>query len=430
MCFAIRLMIGIILGLCVSALSGTTIYRWPEVTPLQKHFHFANAHEANADVYIHGLDGKPLYLLKCRTGEYEGDPDFNYSGDFQCRLISLYEDALSTSMTENPFATTDHETRARVFAEELWGQCGDYPEYGRVRHFRLLGMKLTFKFSEVIFDRKQGRSSRAGDEGVSLRSFGFDVQVNPDKDALSVIAEPVPFAEPLFRSKENPNELYRKCDTLVPAHVPGVISEEYIRSAGLGPPYPQIVPIEKTTTIRGKPSPVHFRFPDEPIPPEARAVYLPILDANGKTAYELECSAYNVPIGEGRIDRYGIVCGLFATGERVNLLGDSLDRYSRMSNAQILADQLYGKCADYPQWGATREFRLRGFQLTMQFRNARFTEGEFADHALKQVDLNIKVERDPTATAPVALPSKYVYWGFLDRPNACEKVFVNPRLEE
>jgi len=199
---------------------------------------------------------------------------------------------------------------------------------------------------------------------------------------------------------------------------------------GLQPPYPKVLPVQRTIRVSGNPKATEFKFADSPIPVEARVVSVPIPDLSGNIAYEFECSAYNVPIGEGRIDRYGISCGLFAAGKTVNLLGDTVDPYSRMSRAHILPSQFYGKCADYPQWGALREFRLRGFQLTMRFTDPVFTEGDFSDHAIKRVDLLLKVEPDPTALAPVALPSEYVYWGFSDQGNTCENIFVNPNLRQ
>jgi hypothetical protein len=95
-----------------------------------------------------------------------------------------------------------------------------------------------------------------------------------------------------------------------------------------------------------------------------------------------------------------------------------------MSRANIAPGQLYGKCATYPEWGAVRHFRLRGFELTLEFRNPVFTWGEYAKHAIKTFDLHVQVRPDPSATSPMAGPSKYIFWGFLPRAHPCEKVFV------
>jgi hypothetical protein len=44
----------------------------------------------------------------------------------------------------------------QVHGDDLTGACGRYPEFGRVRHFRLRGMRLTLAFSQVVADRKLG----------------------------------------------------------------------------------------------------------------------------------------------------------------------------------------------------------------------------------------------------------------------------------
>src|SRR5207253_255266 len=76
---------------------------WPAVEPLEKTFHFPDARGAQATVMIRGTDGRDLYKLECHTWRYEGDPDFDYSGDFECRLTSLYsKESYSTLLTDDP----------------------------------------------------------------------------------------------------------------------------------------------------------------------------------------------------------------------------------------------------------------------------------------------------------------------------------------
>jgi hypothetical protein len=141
-------------------------------------------------------------------------------------------------------------------------------------------------------------------------------------------------------------------------------------------------------------------------------------DTKGTLAYEFQCSGYNVP-GLGKIDRYGLSCGLFMTSSPINLLQDAIDPYSRMNMAEVLPQQLKDACALYPDWGATRVFRLRGFALTLRFSNPIFASSDFQWGALKQVDLSLSVIPDDWATEPVAPAPKYAYWGFLPNPHAC-----------
>jgi len=175
---------------------GQTVYQWPAVLPLEKTFYIEDAGLASVDVSIAGTDKKPLYRLSCRgRGKFHEDTSFDYSGDFECRLTSLYsKDHYSTLLTEDPRQERDWESRGRFGSEEVVGQCEHYPEYGRLRHFRLRGMKLTLELNNIGFYR--GR--RPGDSKNTdlLKSFRFVVRVGPDPTALSTIAEDVPFVDP------------------------------------------------------------------------------------------------------------------------------------------------------------------------------------------------------------------------------------------
>ncbi len=181
---------------------GQTVYQWPAVLPLEKTFYIEDAGLASVDVSIAGTDKKPLYRLSCRgRGKFHEDTSFDYSGDFECRLTSLYsKDHYSTLLTEDPRQERDWESRGGFMAYELVGQCEHYPEYGRLRHFRLRGMKLTLELDNIGFYR--GR--RPGDSKNTdlLKSFRFVVRVGPDPTALSTIAEDVPFVDPPPPSKE------------------------------------------------------------------------------------------------------------------------------------------------------------------------------------------------------------------------------------
>jgi hypothetical protein len=195
-----------------SPLSAETLgKKWPSVTPLKESFHFKDAANAGAKISISGVNGKPLYIIECHTYHYQ-DPDFDYSGDFECRLKSLYSlDAHSTLFSDVAKQTRDWESRARFLNQELVGKCANYPEYGSVRHFRLRGMEITLsvrnpKFEETI-GMKRGRPQ--------LKSFDFDIGVKPDRRATRSIAEPVPYIEPPFANPNDSNDFTLKCDKVL-----------------------------------------------------------------------------------------------------------------------------------------------------------------------------------------------------------------------
>ena len=412
--------------------------RWPAVKPVSEIYHFSDASPAVVNLIIRSVDDTPLYQLRC-IPLFEG-PHHSIEV-LECYLNSPHsdDDPEASLLNEDPLDRAAWHSRGEIRASELAEACGDYPEYGRVRNFRFRGMKLTLKLSQVeLISIPNPTPSQRGKPERPLmhafRQFRLAVKVEPDPNAVSSIAEPPSFARPPYAPKnpsdpDDPVGFSASCETIIPAHVPGVVTEEYVRKEGLGGPYPAIAPVNKSFAIVGTSEPRRFMFPDAPLPSEAMVVYLPIHSVDGKIEYKFECSAYNVPTEEGRIDRHGIVCGLFAHGKKVNLLGDSVDPYSRMTRAQILPDQLYGSCGDYPEWGTLRQFSLRGFHLRLRFSDPVFTQGEFAEHALQRVNLDVKIEPDPTAVAPVALPIKYIYWWFLKPTNTCNKILVIPHKE-
>jgi len=200
----------LLFSVCIGQAS---IEAWPIVVPLKQSMVFPDARKAEARFTIVSGEGKLLYLMECHTSAYEGDPDFDYSGDFECRLTSKYsKEVYSTLLTDNPQQRRDWQSRGRFLAEELVGKCADYPEYGRVRHFRLRGMKLTLAMSDLKFKANNGKGGR--EQRPQLNSFRFDIQVEPDSTAKSAIAEPAPFAEPPRTHPENPKDTALNCEVV------------------------------------------------------------------------------------------------------------------------------------------------------------------------------------------------------------------------
>lgn len=400
--------------------SAEKTFSWPAVGTMRRSFNFPEARNALLELPILGVNSKPLYLLSCRGRDLHHDPDFEYTGDFECRLKSLYStDRYSTLLTYNPLQERSWESRGRFISESLYGQCADYPEYGRVRHFRLRGMKLTVELSRITFER----AHRPGDleESELLKSFRLEVAIERDPSALSTIAEDVPFAEPPSLPLNGDVVRGYACAEVRSNHIRGEVSKEYIKRHGLEPPYPRIESVTRKANLPGQNT--EFQFADAPLPRAAQGFYMPIRDDRSEILYEFECSSTE-PINE-----WGISCGLFEKGKGTNLLLDSIDPYSRLDPATILPDQLDSKCAIYPDWGAVRVFRLRGFRLQLALKDAVFAPGRSSSSGktLKSVGLIAHVEQDPSATAPVAEPPRYAYWGFLGRGHSCEEPIPIPQ---
>jgi hypothetical protein len=190
-------------------------FDWPVIRAFTKTVLIPKASEASLIAELVDMNGKPVYRLECHTAAYEGDPGFDYSGDFECRLVSLYsKDAYSTLLTDNPQQSRDWESRGRFLVEELVGKCRSYPEYGATRHFRLRGMKITLSLREI---RLSGMSTTKSDGGSrpKLVSFRFNVSAQIDRTATSEIAEPVPFLNPPFARTDDAKDTSRKCDVVL-----------------------------------------------------------------------------------------------------------------------------------------------------------------------------------------------------------------------
>jgi hypothetical protein len=396
---------------------------WPRIAPLKKSYTFPDMSNPVVDLVIPAADGTPLYRLECRSGDaYEGK-DFDYSGDLECRLNSAAgKDAYRTLLTYQPVQPRDWESRARFLVSDVEGRCGDYPEYGRVRTFRLRGMRLRLSLGFMahgsLFPSNPGHPASA--------AMRFSIEARPDPAALSQIAEDVPYLDPVVAE---PTPGTRTCVPVVPKHVAGAPSTDSVRQR-LGPPFPSIASTEANREIpppKGL-TPTKLLHLD-PYPPDAPAdtqlVYLPIRSSAGAPAYAFECADYGP-----KLDRAGFRCGLFLEGQDINLLEDDADPYTRRSRAHFLARQLQGKCGEYPEWGAVRHFHLRGMQLTVELSGMRFSppeKGADADEEiLERARIRVRVEPEPSASSPVALPSRILDWDNAAGPGTCTQVLVNP----
>jgi len=207
-CFSyFRTAVALLLGfLLLRPAQGT---QWPTITPLVLRYRFGSMQDAKLRVTIQLENGKPQYTLECysfQTAPQTGE--FMYSGDFECRLHSVdNKDRESTLLTELADADKDWESRGRFLAEQLVPPCGSYKNLGRERSFRLRGFRLYLDLSNTAFDdRKESFSGTR----PALKSFDFEVRVEPDSTATSAIAS----TPTLPRLDTLPKQCQKAFDTL------------------------------------------------------------------------------------------------------------------------------------------------------------------------------------------------------------------------
>jgi hypothetical protein len=190
------------------------------------------------------------------------------------------------------------------------------------------------------------------------------------------------------------------------------MTDKYVKELGLQPPYRVVAKMTKNVQIdpnrEGYVNPAFLTTG-----PVRRFAQVQVNDKDGNPAYDFECDAYRI-VGDKipQIAGDGLTCGLFMSGDHTNLLLDSVDPYSRMCPAIILAKQLQDPAARDPEWGTTRHFSLRGLSLTLRFSNPVFGKDEFRNPTLIRSGLTIEVEPDPHAETPVAKPPTSSYSGF------------------
>jgi hypothetical protein len=156
---------------------------YPVISSIQQTFDVPNASDANVSLNIKSVAGIALYQLQCHSAGYAGDPVFDYSGDFECRLSSIQSrDTYSTLLTEDAHQSRDWESRGRFFAADLRGVCSRIPEFGASRTFKLRGMSLTLQITDAVFS-----------EVGKLISLKLTVAARPESKARRPIAEIVPF---------------------------------------------------------------------------------------------------------------------------------------------------------------------------------------------------------------------------------------------
>jgi hypothetical protein len=197
-----RAIVGVLL---LSSSPVAAIASFPEVVPLDARFTFQRPEQANLKVgiLITGTGGtEDGYTLECHTwrqSERSIRSDFDYSGDFECRLLALNGDnPIPTLLGHEIPMVRDWDSRGRFFAEQLVGKCGEHPDYGRTRTFKLRGMRLTLTIqdAEVQLESVDHQSPLRHDV---LGRFVFKVQVAPDSAARSMVAEPPTYSEPIVR---------------------------------------------------------------------------------------------------------------------------------------------------------------------------------------------------------------------------------------
>lgn len=176
----------------------TSHRKWTLIKPAEQHFEFKSTDAAKVDFPIFAADsGKQLYIVKCRTPDSGGDETAtnkgDWQGEWQCELwvagVVYGGNLLQPSKYSNE---APWHFRNTFYAPALTGHCANDPEWGRERHYRLLGMDLTLRVENpTVYDRYEGPQQTAR---PYLKSWSFFVTARPDPSAIS--EDPAPERNP------------------------------------------------------------------------------------------------------------------------------------------------------------------------------------------------------------------------------------------
>lgn len=136
------------------ACSGLTKYRaYPIVRPVHRLVDIPDVKKSSVHIDLQSPAGELLYRIECHSAGYP-DPNFDYSGEFECRLRATYEKTrFSTLFTEDPIQSRDWESRARFFGRSVTGDCARITQFGADRTFRLRGMVIRLRILQPDIDR-------------------------------------------------------------------------------------------------------------------------------------------------------------------------------------------------------------------------------------------------------------------------------------
>ena len=170
----------------VSRIQPSSLERhWPVIQPVHRRVLIdLHSERIQIDVPIKAQDGKVVYTFACRGGSdrYLDTLPENWVGPLMCTLAEGTR-ATETSLLSEDDSAAWH-SRGQYRPEDLVGACGDYPEYGRHRSFRLRGMRVTLDAQDVSGDAR------------GVQSFVLAIDVAADSTATTPKADQPGFLDP------------------------------------------------------------------------------------------------------------------------------------------------------------------------------------------------------------------------------------------
>jgi hypothetical protein len=161
---------------------------WPSIQSIEESRTFSDLEKASSDapfvVSVKNVDGAVAYELECRTSGRQDASGRTVLDHFRCALYPAGDRSKGADLLIDRTASgrrSDWLQRGRMVPRHLREACS-LSSYGAVRVFRLRGMRMNLRFSNVRWVEARE---------PSLSAFTLNVSVAPERSAESAISEAV-----------------------------------------------------------------------------------------------------------------------------------------------------------------------------------------------------------------------------------------------
>jgi hypothetical protein len=171
---------------------------WPAVHEFENIYELARrANVIHISIPVVSKSGEAIYLFVASGGTNDAlldrlsdETGINQVGWLGCRLVEGCKDGEASLLAEGDEKRFWH-TRGQIYWDDLIGVRGDYPEYGRVRNFKLRGFRLQLEFFDF-----------SGTETQMNERCKLKITVVNDDRATLAFAQPCAYSPPALRDKQ------------------------------------------------------------------------------------------------------------------------------------------------------------------------------------------------------------------------------------
>jgi hypothetical protein len=187
---------------------------WPAIENVEASFDIDwRAPRIDVDLPIRNKQGAAVYRFICRGGAdqakvdalSEGPHGINYVSPLMCVLNKGDQETEASLLGEAGDGGPWH-TRGQFHHSELGGACAAYPQYGRVRTFRLRGFEFTLDLSDTQVNGNRAVRSKMKVSAISKPDITSDIEpsgyADPQRGNCSKVVRYAPSAEEIAREKE------------------------------------------------------------------------------------------------------------------------------------------------------------------------------------------------------------------------------------